>query len=215
MPSIVTMPDDLYRIASASFNPVYINTVSAGSSFNQSSRLDGPSSVFWKVDFSFVVSDRDTFTLYRRFVMKLRGGRVLARLYDPTMTADVQGTQPRGAGGAGPVVNVGADAVAGDEVLTISGLTISQAIALKAGDMLGIGENLHVVEDDAASDGSGLSTVALQPPLRAGVAVSDPVNLVQPTGIFRLTAGGDQLAMDLAHIGQAFTLSFIEEPDFA
>lgn len=215
MPDIITMPSELYWLAKASFNPVYINTVSAGSSFNQSSRLDGPSSVFWRADFAFNIHSRDQFVQFRRFVMKLRGGRVLARLYDPTMTAKVHGAQPRGSGGSGPVINIGADAEAGDETITLSGLIPSQAIALMAGDQLGIGENIYAVEDDAVSDADGLTSVSIQPPLRMGVAETDPVNLVEPTGLFRLTGGADELTMGAASLGQAFSLNFIEEPAFA
>lgn len=214
MPDIITMPDELYRVVLAKFNPGYLNTSSGPSSFNPIASINGPSAVFWQPEFTFAISDKDTFLLYRRFVMKLRGGKVLARLYDPTMTADVFGTQPRGSGGSGPVVNVAVNGEAGDETITLKNLVASQATALMAGDMLGIGENLYVVEDDVASDSSGEATVSIQPPLRFGVAVDDPVNTVKPTGLFRLISGGQDLSMDLNQVGQAFTLVFQEVPDF-
>lgn len=215
MPDIFTMPDELYRVALAKFNPGYLNTSSGPSNFNPIQSINGPTAVFWQPEFTFAVSDKDTYLLYRRFVMKLRGGKVLCRLSDPTMWAEVFGTQPRGSGGAGPVVNVAVDADAGDETVTLKNLVVSQATAFKSGDMLGIGENLYVVEDDCPSDSGGEATVSIQPPLRAGVAVDDAVNTLKPTGLFRLVSGGQDVSMDLRHIGQAFTLVFQEVPDFA
>ncbi len=215
MTDIITMPDELYRNTLVRFNPMHINTASQPSSFNPFGRTDGPSAVFWQVEMTFQISEPETYVMFRRFVMKLRGGKVLARLYDPQLLENVMGSQPRGSGGAGPVVNIETDADAGDETVTLRNLTASQAVALKYGDMLSIGENLHVVEDSAASDAGGLSTISIQPPLRMGVVEGDPVNLVKPTGLFRLTGGGDQLSMNLDHIGQPFALSFIEEPLFA
>jgi len=214
MPDIITMPDELYRVVLAKFNPSYLNASSGPGNFNPVASINGPSAVFWQPELTFAISDKDTFLLYRRFVMKLRGGKVLARLYDPTMTADVFGTQPRGSGGSGPVVNVAVNGEAGDETITLKNLVASQATAFMAGDMLGIGENLYVVEDDVASDSGGEATVSIQPPLRFGVAVDDPVNTVKPTGLFRLISGGQDLSMDLNQVGQAFTLVFQEVPDF-
>ena len=207
------MPDELYRVVLAKFNPVYLNASSGPSNFNPVLSMNGPTAVFWQPEFTFAISDKDTFLLYRRFVMKLRGGKVLARLYDPTMLASVFGTQPRGAGGSGPLVNVSVDADAGDETLTLKNLLTSQATGFKSGDMLGIGENLYVVEDDCASDSGGEATVNIQPPLRLGVAVDDAVNLVKPTGLFRLISGGQDMSMDLNQVGLAFTLVFQEVPD--
>jgi len=213
MPTIVTMPDGLYRTTVARFNLVHFNTVAGPGAFNPQSSVSGPSAVFWQADMSFAPQTLADFLLYRRFVMKLRGGRVLARIYDPTMVAGIMGDQPLGAGGTTTTINVATSAAAGVESVTLKNLVASQAVALAAGDMLGIGENLHVVEDDCASDGAGEATVSIQPPLRLGVAVDDAVTTVKPTGLFRLIAGGQDLALDLDRLGAAFTLTFQEVPD--
>lgn len=215
MTDIITMPDELYRNTLVRFNPTHINTSSQASAFNPFGRTDGPSAIFWQVEMNFQVSERETYLAFRRFVMKLKGGKVLARLYDLQMVAHVMGSQPRGAGGVGSVVNIEADGAAGDETVTLRNLKPNESVALMYGDQIGIGENLYPVLDNVASDAGGLATVALGIPLRMGVAEGDAVNLVKPTGLFRLVAGGDQLAMSMEHIGQAFSLSFIEEPAFA
>jgi len=215
MTDIITMPDELYRNTLVRFNPTHLNASAQASAFNPFGRTDGPSAVFWQVEMTFQISDPDTYLKFRRFVMKLKGGKVLARIYDLQMTTAVYDTQPRGAGGSGPVVNIDAAGATGDETVTLRNLIPSQSVALMFGDQIGIGENLYPVLDSVASDAGGLATVTLGIPLRMGVAEGDPVNLVKPTGLFRLVAGGDQLAMSTEHIGQAFALSFIEEPEFA
>ena len=212
--TIVTMPDELYRVVLAKFNPGYFNTSSGPSNFNPVVSINGPSAVFWQPEFTFAISDKDTYLLYRRFVMKMRGSKNLARLYDPTMTTDVFDTQPRGSGGSTATVNIAANADAGDETITLKNLVASQATAFKAGDMLGIGENLYIVEDDCSSDSGGEATISIQPALRFGVAVDDAVNTVKPTGLFRLISGAQDLSMSLDQVGQAFTLVFQEVPDF-
>lgn len=214
MPDIITMPEALYRTSQAKFNPVYVNTASGPSGFNPISSVNGPTAVFWQPEFTFAISDPDTYLLYRRFVMKLRGGKVLCRLSDPTMWAEIFGSQPRGSGGATATVNVLSTGSAGDETVALQNLVASQATAFKSGDMLGIGENLYVVEDDVASNSSGEATVAIQPPLRFGVAEDDPVNTYRPTGLFRLISGAQDLTLTLDRVGASFTLVFQEVPDF-
>lgn len=215
MTDIITMPEELYRNTLVRFNPAYINTASQGSAFNPFGRVDGPTAVYWQPELVFSISKPDTYIAFRRMVMKMRGGKTLLRLYDQQMTTAVFPTQPRGAGGTGPVVNVKNNAATGAEQITLKNLIPDQATALKYGDQLGIGENLYVVEDDAPSDSNGYAAVNIQPPLRMGVAANDPVNLVKPTGLFRLTGGGENLGMDVNRLGEAFTLNFIEEPMFA
>lgn len=213
MPDIITMPEALYRTSNVRFNPQYFNTQSGPGGFNPIASINGPSAVFWQVEFTFAAQTHADFLLYRRFVMKLRGGKVLARLYDPTMTAGMLGSQPQGSGGATSTINVAVDAEAGDETITLKNLVASQATAFISGDMLGIGENLYVVEDDCASDVGGEATVSIQPPLRLGVAEDDSVNTLKPTGLFRLISGGQDLALDVNSVGQSFTLVFQEVPD--
>lgn len=214
--SIITMPDELYRVSSAKFNPAYLNTSSAASNWNPQGSINGPTAAFWQPEFTFSISDPETYLQYRRFVMKLRGGKVLCRLSDPTMWAGVVfATQPRGAGGAGPTVNIADDAPSGAETITLKNLIPSQATAFKAQDMIGIGENLYPIEDDAPSNSDGEASVVLGIPLRFGVAADDPVNTLRPTGLFRLVSGSEDLAMTLDGVGAAFTLGFMEVPAFA
>lgn len=216
MPDIITMPAALYKIAASRFNLVSINQVSPASAFNPLARISGAGGIeLWQVDVTFTTMKDDDLDELRRFVMKLRGGKVLARIYDKSKAAAGALTQPRGAGGSGPTVNANAGAAAGAESLTLRGLIASQAVSLRAMDMLGVGENLHVAIDTAPSDSGGLATASIRPPLRMGVADGDAVNLVTPTGLFRLLSGDDQLTLLPGNRSDQLTLSFIEEPMFA
>lgn len=209
------MPDELYRTTMIRFNPIFVHTVSPATPFNQTMKTTGPSDQRWQVDMLMQISNPATYALMRRFIVKQRGGKVLTRIYDLQMTTAFQTSQPVGAGAATSSVNLNADAAAGAETVTLRGLTASQSVSLSAMDQLGIGENLYAVEDSAASDSGGLATVNIWPPLRMGAADGDPVNLVKPTGLFKLVSGGDQLGSGLDKLGDAFSLSFIEEPMFS
>lgn len=215
MPDIITMPAALYSIAASRFNLVSYNQISPASSFNPISRISGGSTELWQADLTFTTMKGDDLDELRRFCIKLRGGKVLARFYDKSRAAFGSVAQPRGAGASGPTVNLNADAAAGAEWITLRGLTASQAVSLKAMDMLGLGENLHVAIDAVASDSGGLATVSIRPPLRMGAADGDPVNLVTPTALFRLVSGDDQLSVLPGDRSEMLTLSFIEEPMFS
>ena len=137
--------------------------------------------------------------------MKLRGGYNAARLYDHHRPM-------RGTGG-GPVVNIDVDGVTGDTTITLRNLTASQSAALKADDMFGVGDNLYIVTADAPSDADGKATISFLPPLRKGVAVGDAVNLSNPTGLFLLTNGLEELSASHTGFSSNLTLSFFEDPD--
>jgi hypothetical protein len=215
MPDIITMPERLYFFSSSRFNLVTVNTVAAASQFVPFSRVDGPSAEFWQAELSFKPRRGEDIDDLIQFIMKLKGGKVLARIYDPYRVARDGLTQPRGAGGSGPVVNIAADAAEGAETITLKNLRPSEAVALKAVDHLGIGENLHAVLNSNGSDANGEATVTIRPVLRKGVAEDDPVNLLKPTALFRLTGGDADLSQHgLAHVySDPVTLSFMEEPD--
>lgn len=217
MTDVITMPESLYVFGSARFNLVTLNTSTQQSPFAPMMRVSGPSIGYWQADLTFRPREgRADIDELMRFILKLKGGRVLARIFDHYRVARSGDTQPSGAGGVGPVVNVGTDAAAGAETIHLVGLVAAQAAALRAMDQIGIGENLHAVLDPGPSDADGEGTFSIWPPLRQGVAEGDPVSLVKPTGRFRLVKGGEDLTQfGRAHTyAEALTLSFVEEPDF-
>lgn len=215
MPDIITMPAELYNFAALRFNLATINTKAEASAFNPFSRVDGPSLELWQVEMTLNPMTGDDLDSCERFLSALRGGKVLCRIYDQRRVAGNGRTQPQGAGGSGPVINVAAVVAAGDESATFKNLLTSEAIALKSMDQFQVGENLYRVQDSGPSDGSGEGTFSFRPAARFGWAIDDPITLVQPTGLFRLTSGEMDFGVGRSLISEPFTLSFTEEPDFA
>lgn len=207
MTDVVTMSDQLYRLAQMRFNVQFLNTVASGSAFNPYAKVVGPSSAFWTADLTFIQMESDDLLELRRFIMKLQGGKVLARLYDKSRE-DLTGS-----GGVTSTVNVATSAAAGATSVSLKNLIASQTVSLAGMDMIGIGENLYPVIDPVGSDVSGNATVNLGIPLRQGVATDDAVNLSKPTGLFRVVSGATDLTIGPPVYSQNLTLSFVEEPD--
>jgi len=214
MVDIITMPDSLYMLSSQKFTVATLNTTSGASSFNPLIRVDGPSAQFWQVEMTFIPEQDDQVDELHRFIMRLKGGKVLARLYDANRGPWGGRTQPRGAGGITSTVNIAVAAAAGAETLQLKNLVASQAKALASMDHIGIGENLHAIVVPSPSDAGGVAGFSIWPPLRQGIAVDDPVNLVLPTGVFQITGGATDLTIGGGGVSQPLTLTFIESPDF-
>lgn len=215
MPDIITMPEALYSFAELRFNLVTMNTSSGPSSFNPVTSVTGPSAEYWQVDAVMNPMKGDDLDELERFISACRGGKVLVRLFDKRRTAFGGRTQPQGAGGGGPVINVAADVAAGAESVTFKNLTPSQAVALKTMDQFQVGNNLYRVQDSGPSDSGGEGTFSFRPTARHGFATDDPVTLVQPMGLFRLTSGEAEFGVGRSMISSPLSLSFQEVPDFS
>jgi len=212
--TIYTFPSSLWRVSSVNFQLQSVSASSPQSAFNPLPFVDGPTTEVWIANVTVAPDEHDGWRDLAALLRKLRGRRNKVRLYDPSRAL-------RGAG-PGPTVNVAADAAAGATSITLGNLTPSQAVALAADDLFGIGENPYAVSDDVASDSSGEATISFLPPLRVGVAVNDPVTLADadveditgPTGLFMLLSGGDGLVISPGRLSQPLNLQFIESPDF-
>lgn len=212
--TIVTMPEGLYSLSALRFNLVTANTVRSGGAFNPFAQVDGPSAWFWQVEMTITPKKDDDLDEVEQFIASLRGGKVLARIYDQRRVAGGSRTQPGGTT-IGPVANVAADVAVGAESVQFKNLAVSAAIGLKAMDQFQVGENLYRIQNSGPSDGAGEGTFSFLPPARNGWAVDDAVTLVKPTGLFRLTGGANDFGVNEARIMQPLSLSFTEEPDFA
>lgn len=205
--TIYTFPPALWKVASVTFPVMPISTSTPTSAFNPLSFQDGPTTELWLANVSITPMAADDWRDVSALLRKLRGRRNKVRLYDPSRPL-------RGAGAAGPTVQLAAAAAAGATSITLTGLTASQAMSLAADDLIGIGENLYAVSDNAPSDGAGEVTVSILPPLRSGVADGDPVDLDYPTGLFMLSNGGQGQTIVPGSISQPLSLEFVEAPDF-
>lgn len=204
--SILTFTPDLYRAGTVDFSLRSMTAHSPQSAFNQASFTSGPVSEFWEAAVVIVPMTEADLRALRALLIQARAGKNKFRLYDPSSNGI------RGAGGLSTVINISVAAVAGAETITLKNLVASQAVALAAGDHIGIGENLHMVVSDTGSDGDGKTTVSILPALRLGVAVDDPVTLVRPTGLFRLMNKPQMLVLP-GQTSQPVSLEFMEDPD--
>lgn len=118
---------------------------------------------------------------WQAFLVSLRGRMGTFLLGDPDAKA------PRGVATGSPVVVGGMQT--GVELET-GGWTAGVAGILKAGDYIQLGSGstarLHMVLADVASDGSGLATLDIWPPLRESPANASSVVLNNTVGNFRL-----------------------------
>lgn len=179
---------------------------SAASAYNKVQRVSGPITEFFQAEIELPGRKDNEWRATSAFLMKLRGGTNKCRLYDPYRPL-------QGAGGLASTVNLDAAAIAGATSITLKNMIASQAISLKADDMFGIGENLYLVTDTAASDSSGKTTISFLPPLRKAVAEDDAVNLNKPTGLFMLTSGLEGLSASHSGFSSQLNLKFMEDPD--
>jgi hypothetical protein len=213
--TIYTFPASLWHAVSISFSLEAVSASTPTGAFNSQSYQSGPTVELTKATVQIAPLDADGYRELAALLRKLRGRLNKIRLYDPARPL-------RGAGAAGPTINIAADAAAGATSIEVSGLTISQAEAIAADDVIGIGENLHFVSDSTPSDSSGNATLSILPPLRSGVTAGDAVTLPSrdvdsitgPTGLFMLVTGASSLTIVPGQISQPVTLEFMESPDF-
>jgi hypothetical protein len=135
--------------------------VSSAHSLKRQARTRGAQR--WGMRFSWTVLNRATLAALHAFLFAQRGQA-------DTFTTTLPGhTTPQGTWLGSPVVN-GAGQTG--RVVALRGLTASQAAAAKAGDFLKFAGHtkVYMVTADAASDGSGLASVSIEPALIATLA---------------------------------------------
>lgn len=157
----------------------------------------------WGMQFSWDSINRDMFAPLQAFSMAQQG-------QSGTFTVTVPGyTVPQGTWSGSPVVN-GAGNVG--QTVVIRGLAASQPAAAKAGDVIKFSGHtkVYMVTADAASDGSGSSTLTIIPALVA--AVSDGEALTVSNVPFRVSLAGDSLEASLRlGIQYGLQVDFVED----
>jgi hypothetical protein len=148
----------------------------------------------WSLSASLPPMKRAQAEAWLSFLIALRGSSGTFLIGDPGA-----GT-PQGVATGTPLVN-GANA-AGSKTLAVKGWTASIAGILKAGDYLQVGtgvtQRLYKNLTDAASDGSGHTTLDIFPRLRESLADNAPITLINCAGVFRLASNNRQWSMDVA-----------------
>lgn len=212
--TIYTFPPSLWRVSKISLTLEAFSASTPTGALNPLSYQNGPTTELARASVEIAPQDEDQWRDVAALLRKLRGKMNKVRLYDPSRPL-------RGAGAAGPTINVATAAAAGATSLEVYGLTASQSEALAADDVFGIGENIHFMSDAAPSNGSGEATLSFLAPLRRGVAEGDPITLPSsdpysitgPTGLFTLMSGAAQSIVP-GRTSMPLTLEFSESPDF-
>ncbi len=102
-----------------------------------------------------------------------------------------------GAGQTGPSLNV-------------DGAPLNLPLLARAGDIITIGGRGHVLRADAASNGSGAATLALEPPLATAPADNAVVLLRRPLIEMRLAPGEAGWSEGLARVTEPFQFQAVE-----
>jgi len=94
--------------------------------------------------------------------------------------------------------------------LIIDGATASQTGYLKKGDYIQIGsgltQRLHMVVEDANTDGSGNSTLSIEPALRSSPDNNTAITVANTKGVFRLVGSFEWTANSISTYGFTFAV---------
>lgn len=137
----------------------------------------------------------------RAWLLRLRGQAGRFHLWDMSHES------PAGVASGSPVVSGAGQTGAS---LATSGWTPSTPGILRAGDLIGVGNELKMVTVDADSDAGGLATLAIEPPLRASPAAGAALVLTRPTAVFRLKDDGQDKFAIRPGLRADFTLEAVE-----
>jgi len=148
-----------------SFSPTFVST--AHSLKEQRRRRGGHR---WMLEINFPPMTRSEFAPIYAFAVKQRGQYETFSYYPPTVSS------PQGTATGTPLVN-GAQS-AGDNTIVTDGWSNS-ITCLKAGDFIKFANHskVYMVVADATSDGSGNSTLTIEPPLTSSVADDEAVTV--------------------------------------
>jgi hypothetical protein len=234
--SVYQFPEHLMQIAEVDLKPVTIAQGSRGAQLPQI-RTRGVVQAYWRLDMSFAALEKEDWRELSAFISRLDGQRNRVSIYDPSRerplgagfgTAvtysweydgtpyawEYDGTTYLWQAGAKTSVWLAASASRGADRVTLGGLTASTAKAVKRGDLLGIGGNLHEVVTEGNSDSSGESTVQIRPRLHKPASALATVQVDKPRGRFAL-ASMDSFSQSITPptLSRSASLSLVEVPD--
>jgi len=148
-----------------SFSPTFVST---SHSLKEQRRRRGGHR--WMLEIDFPPMTRSEFAPIYAFAVKQRGQYETFTYYPPTVSS------PQGTATGTPVVN-GAQSP-GDTTIVTDGWSNS-ITCLKAGDFIKFASHskVYMVVADATSDGSGNSTLTIEPPLTSSVADDEAITV--------------------------------------
>jgi len=150
----------------------------------------------WAGEYNLPPMTREEAASWLSFLVKLRGASGRFYGFDPG------GRVPRGTATGTPLVQGGSQT---GTTLVTDGWTAGVTGILKAGDYIGVNSQLYMVVADANSDGSGVSSLTIEPPLRSSPSDNAPITTTQASCVMRLSS--NDVSWDISSI-MLFGLSF-------
>tara|TARA_B110000503_G_scaffold16133_1_gene22934 strand:- start:7962 stop:8561 length:600 start_codon:yes stop_codon:yes gene_type:complete len=164
--------------ASSSFELV-TNTKTFRSPLTNSVQTASRKGSLWKVGMSFNNLHGSQRAEMQAFLTKLNGQEHRFALYDHSYA--------RRGGGTGTLSVNGANQGGSSLVCVTEGFSITGY--LKAGDYISFNNELHMVTDDANSDGAGAITLKIAPPIRKPTINNQSIDYDSPVnGVFMLSS---------------------------
>lgn len=161
-----------------------------------------PGGDYWMGSFELPRMTANQAAVWSAWQMELRGMLNVFALGDPLYK------HPAGVAKGTPVIN-GVHAAMATSINT-KGWQVNTYRQLLPGDYLQIGYRLHRVLDQANSDASGNSSLAIWPSLREALTDGTPIILREPKGLFRLTSNSRSMLSDETRLHAIGTIAFIE-----
>jgi hypothetical protein len=173
--------------ASATLGSVQPTRVSQAHSLKRQARTRGAQR--WTLHFAWAPLKRAEFAALHAFLLSQRGQA------DSFTTLLPGHTAPQGSWAGAPVVN---GAGQSGRSVSLRGFTASQAGVAKAGDLLKFAghSKVYMVTADAASNGSGIAAVSIEPALISGPA--DGEAITSSNVPFTVALAGDNLDVALS-----------------
>jgi len=98
----------------------------------------------------------------------------------------------------------------GGRILVMEGLPASTE-CFRRGDLIGVQGYLYELKFGVTANASGEAAVTVQPGMRVGAAIGDPVTLYRPTVPMRLASDSEAAINRTFDWGEPFSLTFVED----
>lgn len=173
----VALPS-VFRVTQFSM-PMTANVRSNSSQYGGSEQVIDFLNDRWKIKLEVGVSQMAIGAVVEAFIASLRNGVNTVNLYHyarPTPRGTMRG-----------ILTMSAGAAIGAASIVVTGGVGQAGTTLLAGDLLGVGGLLLMVQDDATANGSGVITVNLVNRLRVAQSSGASVTWNQPSAAFRVT----------------------------
>ena len=177
MATTITFPDVLP--ATSEFG-ISVNDEIFTSPLSQIEQIAELSEQRWSLRLEFVNINQANSLLINSFILKMRGRTNVVEFGDPTYIV------PSAVASETPLVD--GNQSAGATTINTKSWTASQTDLMKEGYYLQIGTKMYMVTADVSSDGGGLMSIDIMPPLKADISDDGSIDVATPKALFRLSS---------------------------